>query len=590
MKMPVKCLPRLLMLLMLSLNWAFAASAQVVPVFAKGADVSWITQMEAAGYKFYDANGVQQDCFQILKDHGINAIRLRVWVNPADGWCGKNDVVAKAIRAKNLGFRLMIDFHYSDSWADPGKQTKPAAWQNFTFAQLKTAVYDHTADVLTALKTNGITPEWVQVGNETNDGMLWPEGRASTNMANFAALVSSGYDAVKAVSSTTKVIVHVSNGFDNGLFRYMFDGLKNNNAKYDVIGMSHYPTAANWPTLNSQIAANLNDMVTRYGKEVLICEVGMQYSAPQATQDMLTDLLKKTRAVSNAKGLGVFYWEPEAYNWQNYSLGAWNTNGRPTIALDAFLENPPSTTPDPNLATNSGFEYDGIALQTPTGWATRATTDSDADKTEGGGHTGTYRLTHYKATAYQVSTYQLRTGLANGTYTLKAWVQNGGGQKTCQLYASDFGGAEKAVALPVTATWTQIQITGIQVTNGQCEIGLLSEGNAGNYCSIDDIEFGLQATVTGSKSAQARTTTNVFPNPVRDQLSVEYQLEKPETVEISLYTITGQFVATLLPATRQTAGKQVFTQTVARNVSPGLYLLAITHGEQRIVRRVSYGQ
>lgn len=205
-------------------------------VFAKGADISWLTQMEASGYKFYNAGGTQQDCMQLLKDLGMNAMRLRVWVNPTDGWCNTADVINKANRIKALGLKLMIDFHYSDWWADPGKQNKPAAWNGQNINQLQTSVYNHTYSVLNSLKSNNIIPDWVQVGNETNDGMLWSEGKASTNMANFAALVNSGYNAVKAIDSTIKVIVHISNGYDNSLFRWMFDGLKTNNAKWDVIG------------------------------------------------------------------------------------------------------------------------------------------------------------------------------------------------------------------------------------------------------------------------------------------------------------------------------------------------------------------
>src|SRR5206468_9587293 len=153
------------------------------------------------------------DLFVILKDLGMNTIRLRVWVNPQAGWNNKSDVLAKAIRAKNAGMKLLIDFHYSDTWADPGHQSKPAAWNNYDLAALKTAVANHTTDVLTTLKNNGIVPEWVQVGNETNDGMLWPEGKASVNMNNFAQLVNAGYDAVKGVDNSIKVIVHLSNGF-----------------------------------------------------------------------------------------------------------------------------------------------------------------------------------------------------------------------------------------------------------------------------------------------------------------------------------------------------------------------------------------
>ncbi|GGF13279.1 glycosyl hydrolase 53 family protein [Hymenobacter cavernae] len=573
-------------LLLLSLLWVSIPSASAqAPTFAKGADVSWLTQMEAAGYKFYTKDGVPQDAMQILKGYGLDAIRLRVWVNPADGWNGQADVVAKAVRARNLGYRLMIDFHYSDSWADPGKQTKPAAWQSYNFTQLKQAVYDHTFAVLTALKAQGITPEWVQVGNETNNGMLWEDGKASVNMKNFADLVSSGYDAVKAVSSQSKVIVHLSNGYDNGLFRWMFDGLTANNARYDVIGMSLYPTTANWPTLTAQCLTNINDMVARYGKEVMICEIGMPYTAPQATQEMIADLLKKVRSVPNNKGLGVFYWEPQAYNWQGYTLGAWSLNGRPTTALEAFLEQP-TAPPSPLQARNPGFEYDGAATQTPTGWSTRSTADQDADKTEFNGHTGDYRLTHYKATAYQVATYQVLTNLPNGRYTLKAWVQNGGGQTLCQLYARDFGSTDKTAALPVTATWAQVQLTNINVTNGQCEIGLLSQGNAGNYCSIDDVEL-VAESVTAASSAASLTATTVFPNPFSEDLAISYTLSKSETVRIDLYTTTGQLVQTMLAPQQQAAGAHTWqNKSMLNNLGSGLYLLRLTHDGQTLVQRV----
>ena len=239
--------------------------------FAKGADVSWLTQMEASGYKNFMDSKRTDRLFANFKRprHEFNKASS-VWVNPADNYNNTADVVAKAIRAKNAGMKIMIDFHYSDTWADPGHQTKPAAWATQDFATLKMLCLYHTTHVMDTLKSNGITPEWVQVGNETNDGMLWPEGKASTNMANFALLVNAGYDAVKSVSDSSKVIVHISNGYDNSLFRWMFDGLKNNGAKWDIIGMSLYPTASNWSTLNAQCLANMNDMVARYNKEVMV--------------------------------------------------------------------------------------------------------------------------------------------------------------------------------------------------------------------------------------------------------------------------------------------------------------------------------
>lgn len=305
--------------------------------FAKGADISWLTEMEAAGKKFYTSNGTEQECMALLKSIGMNTIRLRVWVNPADGWNNTADIVAKAVRAKNLGLRIMIDFHYSDTWADPGHQAKPAAWASQNFASLKTSLHDHTINVLAALKNSGVTPEWVQVGNETNDGMLWPDGKASTAMANFTQLINAGYDAVKSVYPGTKVIVHISNGFDNGLFRWLFDGLKNNGGKWDVIGMSLYPGPADWATMNAQCLVNMNDMVSRYNKEVMIVEVGMSWDQPAACKAFLLDIIAKTRSVANKKGLGVLYWEPQSYgNWKGYTLGAFDNAGKPTAALDAF--------------------------------------------------------------------------------------------------------------------------------------------------------------------------------------------------------------------------------------------------------------
>jgi len=148
--------------------------------FAKGADVGWLSQMESTGYRFYDADGTEKNCLQLLKDRGMNTIRLRVFVNPSNdrinGHCSKDETVAMALRAKNLGMRIMIDFHYSDSWADPGQQNKPAAWASHSFTTLLSDVYNHTFEVLTALKNAGVTPEWVQIGNEIPGGMLWPDG------------------------------------------------------------------------------------------------------------------------------------------------------------------------------------------------------------------------------------------------------------------------------------------------------------------------------------------------------------------------------------------------------------------------------
>lgn len=313
--------------------------------FAKGADISWLPQMEATGYKFYNDNGVQDDCFKILKDHGINSIRLRTWVNPStsktDGHCSKDETVAMAVRAKQWGMRVMIDFHYSDSWADPSKQVKPAAWASHSFSQLLSDVYDYTTDVMTALKTAGVTPEWVQVGNETPSGMLLPDG-STNNWGQLAQLINKGYDAIKAVSPTSKVILHLDRGNDNGLYRWWFDAAKLNSAKYDVIGMSYYPYwlagSPDYTLSIGSLATNLNDMASRYGKEVMVVEVGGLDTQVQNTYDMLVATQQRVHEVPNNKGLGVFYWEPEgARSWSQYPLSAWGADGKPTKAMDAFL-------------------------------------------------------------------------------------------------------------------------------------------------------------------------------------------------------------------------------------------------------------
>lgn len=313
--------------------------------FVKGADIGWLPQMEATGFKFYNNQGVEQDCFQILKDHGINTVRLRTWVNPsadkASGHCSREETVELAKRARQWGMRIMINFHYSDSWADPGKQKKPKAWEGHDFPRLLDDVYQYTFEVMTALKKAGITPEWVQVGNETPGGMIYPEGKTS-NWQGLAQLINKGYDAIKAVSPGSKVILHLDQGNNNKRFRTWFDSARVHQAKFDVVGLSYYPFwldgKPDYTLSIDDLGANLNDMVQRYGKEVMVVEVGGEDSKPDNTYDMLVAVIKKVKAVPAQKGLGVIYWEPQgARSWSHYELSAWGSDGKPTRAMDAFL-------------------------------------------------------------------------------------------------------------------------------------------------------------------------------------------------------------------------------------------------------------
>lgn len=304
--------------------------------FAKGADVSWLTQMESEGLTFLNKQGDQTELMSLLKDDcGVNAIRLRVWVNPAEGWNNIDDVLAKARRADALGLRLMIDFHFSDTWADPAHQATPEAWESYDLAQLKTAVADHVTEMLARLNTYGVEPEWVQIGNETRAGMLYPIGNIDQG-GNFAQLVNAGYDAVKAIFPDCQVIVHVDSGDNLWLFNRLFGNLKDNGGKYDLIGMSLYPANGESTDYINKAVSNISTLYDTYGKNVIVCEIGMDYTEAEECRDAIAQLMEQGQATGHLDG--IFYWEPEAPAGYNggYKKGCFD-GGQPTVALDAFL-------------------------------------------------------------------------------------------------------------------------------------------------------------------------------------------------------------------------------------------------------------
>lgn len=310
---------------------------------AKGADIGWLQQMEATGYVFYDSYGEPGDCLDILKDHGINSIRLRVWVNPDDNpWSGHNSIEEVAVMAKrayDMGFKLMINFHFSDSWADPGKQNKPRAWQGYSSAELVEAVYHHTLNSLMLLKQNQINVDWVQVGNEIPSGMLWPEGHTD-NFPQLASFINSGYNGVKDVYKDAQVIVHLDQGNNSSRFRNFFDQLTSLNGKYDLIGMSYYPYWLNTDYKENidDLKANILDMVGRFDKDIMITEIGGLDIEPDNTYHMIRNVIEILEAVPGGRGKGVFYWEPQgARSWSKYKLSAWGSDGKPTKALQAFI-------------------------------------------------------------------------------------------------------------------------------------------------------------------------------------------------------------------------------------------------------------
>lgn len=340
--------------------------------FVRGADVSWASEMEydmthnpsrIGGTAFKDSKG-NAGLYPVLKAAGINAIRLRVWVRPEDpnGWSGKEDVVKMAKRAAEAGMAVMIDFHYSDFFADPSRQNTPSEWSGLDLNGLCAKVAEHTRDVLTALKSAGVTPLWVQVGNETRPGMLWETGRLyndkgeiSGGWSNYAALSNAGYDAVKSVFPAAKVIVHIDNAYQDNT--WFFDKLKAAGGKFDMIGLSHYPMtnpSMTWKAMNSSAILNIKSLAAKYGCRVMVCEVGVKNTA----SDLAASTLCMTEFMNSVKSLsvcaGVFYWEPQVdskwrpaiyerpdRDWGAYNMGAFSSDGSaitPTTILSAFGE------------------------------------------------------------------------------------------------------------------------------------------------------------------------------------------------------------------------------------------------------------
>ena len=305
--------------------------------FASGADISSVTEFEAKGVKFYDKAGTETECTAIMKGLGMNTIRLKAWVNPKNEFNAKADVLAKALRAKALGMRLMIDFHYSDTWADPGSQSVPKDWEGDNIDQLVKHMHDYTVDLLQTLKNNGIDLEWVQVGNETTDGMMWPLGKSSTHMENFARLVTTGYDAVKEVYPDTQVIVHIDKAVELERFRGMFRRLSLFEAKWDIIGMSFYPEL--WKEETDRVVDNIIILSETYGTPCMIVETGMLRNNPDEGKKAMDYLFDQM--MNNTKGYcrGILYWEPETYKESGYDKGAFTDDGRPSQMLDAFNMN-----------------------------------------------------------------------------------------------------------------------------------------------------------------------------------------------------------------------------------------------------------
>ena len=360
--------------------------------FVKGADIGWKTEMESKGEAVRDAQGTPTEMTQLMKDYGCGAVRCRVWLDPSKhgGWCNKEDVLQKCLRAKELGMDVMIDFHYSDWWCDPAKQPVPHAWSGHNLDQLKQDLHEHTVDVLSTLKAHGIEPKWVQVGNETTYGFLWSveedpatgwpapaadgrniiteaiaridrPGKQTAHYADgvksgtvtadgtpvsgaqaYAQLFREGYEAVKSVCPKAQVIVHLDDGFDQELFDWNLQTLRDGGAKWDIIGMSLYTYWAinegkrtNAESIVDECMANIRHLYDKFGTPSMLVEVGMDAMNPDEGSRILKKILHDAQHSTDGHCLGAFYWEP-ACRPSQYRLGAFDEAGRPTKIMETF--------------------------------------------------------------------------------------------------------------------------------------------------------------------------------------------------------------------------------------------------------------
>ena len=318
--------------------------------FIFGVDVSMLYEIQRLGGRFYD-DGVEKDCLEILKDHGVNWVRLRIWNDPTNlggGNCNHENMTELAAKAKKYGLKVLIDFHYSDWWADPGKQNKPKTWRDLHGEDLQRALYDYTKFVLEYMKERGVQVDMVQLGNELNNGFLWPDGQISGPNAGgfdgFTMLLKAGIKAVRDFDPEIPIVVHLAEGGNNSLFRWFFDELVKRNVDFDIIGVSYYPY---WHGTLEELSFNLNDVSQRYKKDVLVVETAYPWTLQDADghanifgeeslqwtagylatvrgqTSFLRDLIRVLKQVPDGRGLGLFYWEGA---WIPVKGAGWKTN------------------------------------------------------------------------------------------------------------------------------------------------------------------------------------------------------------------------------------------------------------------------
>ena len=340
---------------------------QSEPTFWLGADISGSEGAAKHGTLYYNYEGEESwEVTALMKDMGLNAVRLRVWVDPIRwgrrgapvdstdnaGLCNKEDVLTNALLAKEQGMEVMINFHYSDTWADPAHQPIPRSWRR-TYPEMKEDLKAHTVETLQLLKDHGVTPKWVQVGNETRNGLLWNNegetvtehfGHSTLDPEQYAGFLDAGYEAVKSVFPEAIVIVHLDNGYDQEMYDWNLGILEKYGTRYDMVGMSLYPywAAGNGHTDPDKVIAdcmaNIGHVYERFGKESMIVETGVEVilDDPEAAAEQVRQMELIALSARNTPHChGLFYWNP-CCRPRGYKLGAFDMEGRPTDIMRAF--------------------------------------------------------------------------------------------------------------------------------------------------------------------------------------------------------------------------------------------------------------
>jgi len=327
--------------------WIGSAAPAQSSTFAVGADVSFLKAAEDGGKIFKD-NGQPKPGLEILKDHGYNWVRLRIFNNPTQLPNNLAYTIALAQQAKKLGIDFLLDFHYSDTWADPGKQFTPAAWKDMTHTQLVQAVFDYSRDTIAALRSAGVLPDMVQVGNEITNGMLWPDGKLPENWDHFSELIQAAIAGVRVGSGgqpMPRIMIHIDRGGDIAGTKRFFDKLDSYHVSFDVIGQSYYPW---WHGSMNDLRANLLYMAREYHKEIIVVEtaycwrpteyterLGPFPETPEGQAQFLDEVNRAVQATPDGLGIGVFWWEP-AVTGPLLARGFFDDNGNALPVLKVF--------------------------------------------------------------------------------------------------------------------------------------------------------------------------------------------------------------------------------------------------------------